>query len=188
MNKKSAIIQTTLRLITENGFHGAPMSQIAKEANVAAGTIYHHFKSKDDLIVCAYDFVSEELGNSLVKNDDKSKNYKERFYNFWINLYDFFIQHPVYFKFLVQYANSPFITNEKREEVFQYYEPVILFFVEAMENEIIITTEINLIISILYGTICEIAHIHITGELEMTSDRLKQAIEISWNGLRIYKK
>ena len=48
--KIAAVFASTLKLIQTNGFHGTPMSKIAQESDVAIGTIYHYFPSKDDLI------------------------------------------------------------------------------------------------------------------------------------------
>ena len=49
--KKEAILNSTLELIKDNGFHGTPISLIAKNAGVASGTIYHYFPSKDAIIM-----------------------------------------------------------------------------------------------------------------------------------------
>ncbi len=38
-DKRDAILKATLNLVSENGFHGTPMSKIAKEAGVSAGII-----------------------------------------------------------------------------------------------------------------------------------------------------
>lgn len=38
-DKRQAILEATLRLISENGFHGTAMSKVAKEAGVSAGII-----------------------------------------------------------------------------------------------------------------------------------------------------
>ena len=46
--KKSAIMNAALILITNNGFEATPMSAIAREAGVAAGTIYVYFPSKQE--------------------------------------------------------------------------------------------------------------------------------------------
>ena len=51
MTKKEKILETTLQLIAKNGLNASPMSMIAKEANVATGTIYHHFKSKEEIML-----------------------------------------------------------------------------------------------------------------------------------------
>ena len=59
LDKRKAILNTTLKLISSNGFHAAPMSVIAKEAGVAAGTIYLYFENKEDLIIQLYKYVKE---------------------------------------------------------------------------------------------------------------------------------
>ena len=38
--KRAAIIQATLELVSEHGFHGCPVALVAERAGVAAGTIY----------------------------------------------------------------------------------------------------------------------------------------------------
>ena len=53
-DKKEAILKSTLELIKDNGFHGTPISEIARHAGVASGTIYHYFSSKDAIIITLY--------------------------------------------------------------------------------------------------------------------------------------
>jgi AcrR family transcriptional regulator len=43
-NKKERIFLATLRLISENGFHGTPVSLIAQAAGVGAGANYRYFE------------------------------------------------------------------------------------------------------------------------------------------------
>jgi AcrR family transcriptional regulator len=50
LDKKTLILETTLDLISENGFHGTPISMIAEKAGIGAGTIYRYFENKEDLI------------------------------------------------------------------------------------------------------------------------------------------
>jgi AcrR family transcriptional regulator len=48
--KKEALLNAALKLIACQGFHAAPMSQIAEEAHIGVGTIYRYFKNKEELI------------------------------------------------------------------------------------------------------------------------------------------
>ena len=48
--KQDDILEAALELIAERGFHGAPISMIAKKAGVGEGTIYIYFENKDALI------------------------------------------------------------------------------------------------------------------------------------------
>ena len=48
---RAAIINSTIGVIADHGFHQAPMSTIANRAGVATGTTYRFFQSKDELIL-----------------------------------------------------------------------------------------------------------------------------------------
>jgi len=52
--KYQAIIEAAVRVIANNGYHNAQVSKIAKEANVADGTIYLYFKNKEDLLISLF--------------------------------------------------------------------------------------------------------------------------------------
>ena len=51
MSKRNAILAAATRLFSENGFKGASMAELSREAGAAGGTIFHHFKNKEDLFV-----------------------------------------------------------------------------------------------------------------------------------------
>ena len=53
-DKREAILAAALRLIARLGLHAAPMSAVAREAGVAAGTLYLYFPSKDAMINALY--------------------------------------------------------------------------------------------------------------------------------------
>lgn len=49
--KRKRIVEAATKIFAEKGYDGATISEIAKEAEVADGTIYEYYKSKEDLIV-----------------------------------------------------------------------------------------------------------------------------------------
>jgi len=53
-DKRTAILSASLTLFTERGFHGTPTSMIAREAGIATGTLFHYFKTKEELITALY--------------------------------------------------------------------------------------------------------------------------------------
>ncbi len=48
---KERVIKTASRLFYENGYSQTGINQIIAEANVAKTSMYHHFKSKEDIAV-----------------------------------------------------------------------------------------------------------------------------------------
>ncbi|MCX5909087.1 MAG: TetR/AcrR family transcriptional regulator [Deltaproteobacteria bacterium] len=58
-NKHQKILQAAIKVFAEKGFFNSRVSEIAKEANVADGTIYLYFKNKDDILISLFE---EEFG------------------------------------------------------------------------------------------------------------------------------
>jgi TetR/AcrR family transcriptional regulator, fatty acid metabolism regulator protein len=54
-DKRERILDAAERIFARHGFFAARVSEIAKEAGVADGTIYLYFKSKDDLLISLFE-------------------------------------------------------------------------------------------------------------------------------------
>jgi TetR/AcrR family transcriptional regulator, fatty acid metabolism regulator protein len=54
-DKYERILEAAITVFAEQGFHQATISQIARKAGVADGTIYLYFKNKDDIMVNFFD-------------------------------------------------------------------------------------------------------------------------------------
>lgn len=50
-NKRTSIVEAAARLIRDEGVHAASISEIIREAQASAGTIYHHFTNKNDIVL-----------------------------------------------------------------------------------------------------------------------------------------
>ena len=47
IDKKTAIMESALKLFTEREFHGTSTAQISKEAGIATGTLFNYFPTKE---------------------------------------------------------------------------------------------------------------------------------------------
>jgi len=74
LDKRTLITDAAVEVFAEKGFHQARISDIAKRAGVADGTIYLYFKNKDDLLLSVFeekmDFMLEGLGKALSGVED----------------------------------------------------------------------------------------------------------------------
>jgi TetR/AcrR family fatty acid metabolism transcriptional regulator len=48
--KRKRILDAAVRVFAEHGYHGARVGDIAEDAGVAHGLLYHYFASKDDVL------------------------------------------------------------------------------------------------------------------------------------------
>jgi len=60
-DKRVRILDAAVRVFAKKGFHATRVSEVAKAAGVADGTIYLYFKSKDELLVSLFEDRVERL-------------------------------------------------------------------------------------------------------------------------------
>ncbi len=74
MNKQIKIIKSALKVISRKYFKEVTLDEIAKEADIAKGTLYLYFKDKEDLYLNCVLFVIEAMkrtvAESLKEEDD----------------------------------------------------------------------------------------------------------------------
>jgi len=64
-DKRERILDAAERIFARHGFYAARVSEIAKEAGVADGTIYLYFKSKDDLLISLFERRMTQVNREL---------------------------------------------------------------------------------------------------------------------------
>ena len=70
---KNKVLTTALRLIAENGYDNTSIQEICKAAEVSTGAFYHHFESKENIIIESYkQFDVKALEYSTNNLSDKS--------------------------------------------------------------------------------------------------------------------
>lgn len=57
-SRRKAIVDAALRMFARKGSVGATMQEVADEAGISAGAIYHYFSSKDELLQAVFDRIT----------------------------------------------------------------------------------------------------------------------------------
>lgn len=68
--KKELIMEVSLELFAENGFHATSISQIAKKANISKGLVYNYFESKKELLDALIDHGFDSIFQNFNINQD----------------------------------------------------------------------------------------------------------------------
>lgn len=75
---KENIIETAVQLFREKGFEKTSMQDIASALGISKGGIYHHFKSKKDIIETVRENKANKVKESVKKWTDSMKTQSER--------------------------------------------------------------------------------------------------------------
>ncbi len=99
--KKPAIIEAAIRLFSEKGIKATTIKDIAREADVAEGTLYRHWKGKEDL---AQEIFYENMKRFKQELEDEIrdvKGTKNRLRGAIVAFYAFAHREPLLYKFLI---------------------------------------------------------------------------------------
>ena len=183
-HKRDDILEATLNLVSENGFHGTPMSKIAKDAGVSAGIIYHYFENKEDLIDELYKKLKIELAQAMMDGYSEDLPLHERFCRIWRNTIRYYIAHPKETAFMEQYANSPYMKPETEAASMKFFEPILAFMEYAKQQGVVKDMPDEMIAAFTLETAILLAKKHASGRLEMDETTIALAVDASWDAIK----
>ncbi|SDK80840.1 DNA-binding transcriptional regulator, AcrR family [Catalinimonas alkaloidigena] len=181
--KRDDILRATLRLIKSHGFHGTPMSLIAQEAQVGAGTIYRYFKSKEDLIQQLYREIRLAADKAMLENYQAEVPVRERFMRVWKNLAKYFILNPDHLGFLDQFDLSPF-PYQPDEEHQQLLQEIDQFLDYAREQQFMKDLSNTCLYALIFAPLRALCRLHHTGEMELSEDLMQLNAAACWDAVR----
>ena len=127
-NKRRLIVQTAVKLFSEQPFHKVRLDDVAEAAGVGKGTVYIYFKNKEELYYSlVYDGFAEMVDRLKVQVNQPVMTAAAKVRTVVAGVVDYGIRHPQFFEVLrtvgVPDANSSW--DAKRKEAAQLIERVI---------------------------------------------------------------
>ena len=101
------IFDATDRLMAKEGLHHLSMHKLAKEAGIAAGTIYLYFKSKDELLAQFARRVFNKFVVAIEEGFDENQPFFEQYRKMWWNIWHFLQENPKILSNMNQYQSLP---------------------------------------------------------------------------------
>jgi len=185
--KKEQIFRSTLKLIHEFGFHGSPMSKIAKEADVAVGSIYHYFPSKDDLIIELYWFCKESINKEVFDKLQPDLSYEVQFKEIWKSFVDYYLQHVEFFGFMEQFYGSPFYEGIRNEIFYQKCErnKIIHFLEEGVQKKELKDLHVRVLLALYLGPAISLIKSTLYGQSSVDRKIENDLVHLIWDGVKL---
>ncbi|MBN2059029.1 MAG: TetR/AcrR family transcriptional regulator [Deltaproteobacteria bacterium] len=141
MKKKEAILNSATRLFSEKGFKDTSISEISRATGAAEGTIFYHFKSKEELFLA----ILKEFKDSIV---DEFKHYiEEKDFENGMEMVDNVISFYLYLagsmedRFLLLHRHDAYELSKVNPICREYLEEIYNCLVELFERAIILGRE-----------------------------------------------
>lgn len=192
-DKCRAVANAALELIVEQGFHGTPISQIAKHAGVGVGSIFRYFADKDELIHAIHARLEEKLHLALTVEIGGDLANRELFIQLVQALVRHLVGNPPVFKFLEQHFNSTYGIEKMREKFLEDADACLCsdrekpFFnlLSAGRGKTIKDLPVAMIHSLAFGPVIFLVRDILAGFVELNDDLLLQFGESGWDSIKI---
>ncbi|MCF8721786.1 TetR/AcrR family transcriptional regulator [Nitrospina gracilis] len=66
-SKREQLVQEAVAMFSRDGFHAVGIDAISRQARTTKKTLYHHFKSKEELILAALRHYDERFRNTFMR-------------------------------------------------------------------------------------------------------------------------
>lgn len=184
---KQFIVDIATKIFEKKGYSATSMADIKTESNLSKGTIYYHFKNKEELYLCCIKQVSKEFILNWETISNSIQTAEQKLY-IWAELNHLMLQKPI-MNTIYEYFVS---TNKNNyDHVIKLYEPEFKIISNILEEGIKqgeFKEDLNIVnISVLiYNLITSLTNTDLYGYHidQEKSDLYKQAIDLIVPGLK----
>ncbi|MCW5828360.1 MAG: TetR/AcrR family transcriptional regulator [Deltaproteobacteria bacterium] len=182
-DKTQRIVTAGLTLFAERGFHGTSIPDICKEANVAAGTIYRYFESKEALVNAVFRASKARLRDCLFDGLDTKAAPRSLFRDFFWRLVAFARSCPTDFAFLEMQDHIPYLDRESRDLEIAVLAPIWLVLLEHRNNGVMKEVRPEIVIGMVWGALVGLMKGERMGYFKVTEQDLVDAEQACWDGM-----
>ncbi|MES2376936.1 MAG: TetR/AcrR family transcriptional regulator [Bacteroidota bacterium] len=186
MSKQEKIQATALRLFVADGFHGTPTAKIAAEAGVANGTLFYHYKTKNDLVVALYNKIKDEHANNVQVFINRDEFITTKFRNIFIHSVNWALTNRDKFYYIQQFNFSPHLAQVSAETLEQHTFGYAGFIAEGIRKKLLKQQPVSLLISIFNGHVYGIYQYITSGDFEPAEKEkiINEGYDMLWDTLK----
>lgn len=183
---RSIMMDAAIRSVARYGFEGFTTKKWAAETGVAEGSLYYHFKSKDELLNETFFYIEQEIMELFLedfKEIESSEDLKKKGNQIVEHYYRFLLGNPDKTLFYFRFRTSPRFNNEIREHQRTYagdFQKKLNKCYPGAEGE----EDCIIIQSYVLDTTVSLAYRTIMGQLPDTEENTHKVINLLLGGVR----
>ncbi|MBE9914048.1 TetR/AcrR family transcriptional regulator [Paenibacillus donghaensis] len=128
---KEKILQSAIRLFTEQGYQATSIQDIADDCSIAKGSLYKHFSSKEELYISILERRQRDMIDAVDRIRKMQLPKRETYLEELAYQFDFYVEHGYYIS--RDHNELPPVNNDKIENVlsmmrrsmFLYYQDML---------------------------------------------------------------
>lgn len=159
-HKRIKILEAAMVTFSEKGFYNSTVSDVAKLAEVADGTIYLYFKNKDDLLISLFEYSIDKFIQTALKELTVLENPIQKL-NKFVSLHLNLVQQNQHLAQVIQIElrqSSKFMKEYANEKFFQYLNIIEDILVAGQKQGIFKSNmDVKILKRAIFGSVDELA-------------------------------
>ncbi len=183
--KRSNLMKAALKLFVEKGVQNTSTAEIAREAGMAAGTLFIYFPTKQDLVDELALKVSKELSDNINSRLDPSLPARDSFLVIWNEVLYWFLADLEAYQYAQQIRVPGILSQAVVMETGKYFSFFYQAIQKGLEEGCIKPYSIELIGGFLYQDfIAVMNYIQMQPDAVRQQEAIRQGFELFWDGIR----
>lgn len=183
MTKREKILETAMYLFIEKGVHGTTTASIAKASNVATGTLFHHFNTKQELVSNLYNLIFDSIIDYHKKYFIENANPYEKLRQLWYLNLQWGMKHKDYANFLERYSFHFYASDldlQNATKRFDYYITTVL---DLISNNLTKSDNFEYVMNHFTWNMRMNSNYFIANPKEYTLEMIEKTFQIHWTGI-----
>jgi AcrR family transcriptional regulator len=184
-DRRESIMDAALACFVERGFYGTAIPQIAEKADVAAGTIYHYFESKEALVNALYRSWKQTVAQRVFTAFPHEGPVREQFRVMWHEMIAFAMDQPLAFAFIELHNHASYLDDESRaidRNLKDFARGVIQL---AQAQGLLKQLDASVLMELVFGAFVGMMRAHYEKRIELSPEIIAQAEEACWDAIAI---
>ncbi|QIW16877.1 hypothetical protein A4G20_07215 [Pasteurellaceae bacterium RH1A] len=171
-------------LMAREGVQNLSTHKIAKEAKLSVGTIYVHFKDKDDLLTQLVLFLFQRFYQDSMRHAAPGLPLFEQYRKMWLGKWHYLQNNPTIVMNMHQYEALPKFHDVVKFCTSAEDMPWNQFLDRGRQTGEIANLPNNMIYALSFGVIRDLAYIQIIEGIRYSEAMIEEMVERTWLAIR----
>lgn len=185
-DRRSSILDAALQCFVERGFYGTAIPQIAEQANIAAGTIYHYFESKEILVNALYRHWKGAISRRVFTAFPQAAPVREQFRVMWHEMVAFALAEPTAFAFIELHNHASYLDAESQaiDRTVKEFTRAVIY--SAQKDGLVKPLDARVLMELVFGAFIGMMRANWERRIELTDEVIAAAEHACWDAVAVH--
>ena len=182
-DRRQSILDAALHCFVERGFYGTAIPDIAAEAKISGGTIYHYFENKEALVNAVYQKWKSTVSQRVFAAFPQGAPTREQFRVIWHEMVAFATDHPSAFAFIELHNHASYLDAESRAIDRHMHVFTHGMLVGAQQQGLLKPLDAWVLMELVFGAFINLMRAHWEHRIELTPALVAGAEQACWDAI-----